>query len=119
MLRVKDQKSTINLHFVALLSAKENAIPLALPHGWPGSFVDCFPRYLSCFVESREESHKWPEEPSDGDDILTKVTPCWLINTLPRSIYTYRHTFLGGEALRLPYFNQPLGCSWFRQEDKN
>lgn len=31
------------LHFVALFSAQENAIPLVLYHGWPGSFLEFLP----------------------------------------------------------------------------
>lgn len=42
-LRVEDHKGTVDLHFVALLSAKEDAIPLVLLHGWPGSFVEFLP----------------------------------------------------------------------------
>ena len=30
----------VNLHFVALLSGKKDAIPIVLLHGWPGSFLE-------------------------------------------------------------------------------
>ena len=38
---VKDDLGyTQSIHFVALFSEKEDAIPLALYHGWPGSFLE-------------------------------------------------------------------------------
>ncbi|OBR10499.1 Epoxide hydrolase [Colletotrichum higginsianum IMI 349063] len=43
MIRVEDHKGAVDLHFVALLSAKKNAIPLVLLHGWPGSFLEFLP----------------------------------------------------------------------------
>lgn len=42
-LRVEDQKDDVNLHFVALLSTREDAIPLVLLHEWPGSFLEFLP----------------------------------------------------------------------------
>jgi microsomal epoxide hydrolase len=33
----------IDLHFIALFSEKENAIPIIFMHGWPGSFVEFLP----------------------------------------------------------------------------
>ncbi|OLN84907.1 putative epoxide hydrolase 4 [Colletotrichum chlorophyti] len=42
-IKVEDGKGDVDLHFVALLSAKEDAIPLVLLHGWPGSFLEFLP----------------------------------------------------------------------------
>jgi pimeloyl-ACP methyl ester carboxylesterase len=42
-LRVEDHKGTVDLYFVALLSTKEDAIPLFLLHGLLGSFVEFLP----------------------------------------------------------------------------
>jgi len=41
--RVKDEKGMLNIHFVALFSAKPDAIPIVLLHGWPGSFIEFLP----------------------------------------------------------------------------
>lgn len=30
----------IEIHFVALFSQRKDAMPLAMYHGWPGSFMD-------------------------------------------------------------------------------
>jgi len=35
-----DEGHDLNIHFVALFSQKPDAIPLALYHGWPGSFLE-------------------------------------------------------------------------------
>lgn len=35
-----DEGHNLNIHFVALFSQKPDAIPLALYHGWPGSFLE-------------------------------------------------------------------------------
>jgi pimeloyl-ACP methyl ester carboxylesterase len=40
---VKDEKGDVDLHFVGLFSAEENAIPIVLLHGWPGSFLEFLP----------------------------------------------------------------------------
>lgn len=37
-----DEGATIDLHFLALFSEKEDAIPIAFFHGWPGSFLEFF-----------------------------------------------------------------------------
>lgn len=42
-LRVADQKGDVDLHFIALLSTREDAMPLVLLHGWPGSFLEFLP----------------------------------------------------------------------------
>lgn len=42
-LRVVDHKGDVDLHLVALLSTREDAIPLVLLHGWPGSFLEFLP----------------------------------------------------------------------------
>ncbi|KAK3399499.1 Alpha/Beta hydrolase protein [Sordaria brevicollis] len=34
---------TFNLHFAALFSSREDAIPVILMHGWPGSFLEFIP----------------------------------------------------------------------------
>lgn len=38
-----DLGNDLNIHFVALFSEKEDAIPIALYHGWPGSFLEFLP----------------------------------------------------------------------------
>ncbi|KAJ5689234.1 hypothetical protein N7462_003626 [Penicillium macrosclerotiorum] len=40
---IKDEKGNVDLHFVGLFSEKENAIPIVLLHGWPGSFLEFLP----------------------------------------------------------------------------
>lgn len=40
---VTDRTGDVDLHFIALLSTKENARPLVLLHGWPGSFLEFLP----------------------------------------------------------------------------
>lgn len=40
---VADVDVDVELHFIALLSVKENATPLVLLHGWPGSFLEFLP----------------------------------------------------------------------------
>ena len=40
---VEDKKGRFDIHFAALFSAQENAIPLVLLHGWPGSFLEFLP----------------------------------------------------------------------------
>lgn len=42
-LKVEDQKGDVDLHLTALLSNKEDAVPLVLLHGWPGSFLEFLP----------------------------------------------------------------------------
>lgn len=37
-----DAGNPLNIHFIALFSQKADAIPLALYHGWPGSFLEFF-----------------------------------------------------------------------------
>jgi microsomal epoxide hydrolase len=37
------QIECIDLHFIAIFSEKEDAIPIVLIHGWPGSFVEFLP----------------------------------------------------------------------------
>jgi len=34
---------TLRVHFVALFSGKKDAVPILLPHGWPGSFLEFLP----------------------------------------------------------------------------
>ncbi|KAF2091834.1 alpha/beta-hydrolase [Saccharata proteae CBS 121410] len=38
-----DDGSTYDIHFVALFSEKPDAVPIALFHGWPGSFLEFLP----------------------------------------------------------------------------
>ncbi|KAF1993185.1 alpha/beta-hydrolase [Amniculicola lignicola CBS 123094] len=38
-----DDGRTFNIHFAALFSKKKDAIPIALFHGWPGSFLEFLP----------------------------------------------------------------------------
>ena len=41
---VKDSKgSELKIHFAALFSGKEGAVPLVLLHGWPGSYLEFIP----------------------------------------------------------------------------
>ncbi|KXG47530.1 Alpha/beta hydrolase fold-1 [Penicillium griseofulvum] len=40
---VEDEKGDVELHFVGLFSKKENATPIVLLHGWPGSFLEFLP----------------------------------------------------------------------------
>lgn len=48
-LRVVDQKGDVDLHLIALLSTREDAVPLVLLHGWPGSFLEFLPTLeLAC-----------------------------------------------------------------------
>ncbi|KPM34913.1 hypothetical protein AK830_g11649 [Neonectria ditissima] len=37
------EAGTLNIHFVALFSAKKDAIPIIFMHGWPGSFLEFLP----------------------------------------------------------------------------
>lgn len=37
---VKDGEDSLDIHFVALFSEREDAIPVLLLHGWPGSFLE-------------------------------------------------------------------------------
>ncbi|KAH6668254.1 Alpha/Beta hydrolase protein [Halenospora varia] len=36
-------KETLNIHFAALFSEKDDAIPVLFMHGWPGSFLEFLP----------------------------------------------------------------------------
>jgi microsomal epoxide hydrolase len=40
---VKDGELEHRIHFVALFSNKQDAIPIVLLHGWPGSFIEFLP----------------------------------------------------------------------------
>lgn len=40
---VDDEGNTYSVHFAALFSACEDATPLILMHGWPGSFLEFLP----------------------------------------------------------------------------
>jgi len=37
---INEHGGPVNLHFIALLSGKKDAIPVVLLHGWPGSFLE-------------------------------------------------------------------------------
>jgi microsomal epoxide hydrolase len=37
------QIEDLNIHFIALFSEKEDAIPIIMMHGWPGSFIEFLP----------------------------------------------------------------------------
>lgn len=43
MISIEEEKDNVDLHFVGLFSKKENAIPIVLLHGWPGSFLEFLP----------------------------------------------------------------------------
>lgn len=40
---VEDDGETYSVHFAALFSARKDATPLILMHGWPGSFLEFLP----------------------------------------------------------------------------
>ncbi|RTE77778.1 hypothetical protein BHE90_007731 [Fusarium euwallaceae] len=42
-IRDDSDKGDIDLHFVGLFSQKDDAIPIVLIHGWPGSFLEFIP----------------------------------------------------------------------------
>lgn len=37
---VKDELGTFDVHFAALFSSKQDAIPIIMLHGWPGNFTE-------------------------------------------------------------------------------
>jgi microsomal epoxide hydrolase len=47
---VHSNNSPFTLHFLALFSSREDAIPIMLNHGWPGSFLEFLP-ILQLFKE--------------------------------------------------------------------
>ncbi|KAF4997501.1 hypothetical protein FGRMN_3865 [Fusarium graminum] len=47
---VKDRKGDFEIHFTGLFSAKPDAIPVVMLHGWPGSFLE-FLQILSILKE--------------------------------------------------------------------
>ncbi|KAH7060376.1 epoxide hydrolase hyl1 [Macrophomina phaseolina] len=53
-----DDGQTYSIHFVALFSKKKDAVPILLPHGWPGSFIE----YLPILLTQREKYASAPEE---------------------------------------------------------
>jgi len=40
---INTTKGTLKIHFAALFSSKDDAIPIILIHGWPGSFIEFLP----------------------------------------------------------------------------
>lgn len=40
---IEDEKGDVEMHFVGLWSQRQNAKPLVLLHGWPGSFLEFLP----------------------------------------------------------------------------
>ncbi|KAH6971211.1 Alpha/Beta hydrolase protein [Ilyonectria sp. MPI-CAGE-AT-0026] len=40
---VQDETGVVDLHFVGIFSSREDAIPIVLLHGWPGSFLEFLP----------------------------------------------------------------------------
>ncbi|KAI1623242.1 Alpha/Beta hydrolase protein [Exophiala viscosa] len=40
---IRDSLGRFDIHFVALFSKRENAIPIMFLHGWPGSFLEFLP----------------------------------------------------------------------------
>lgn len=40
---VHDGENSLNVHFIGLFSEREDAIPVLLLHGWPGSFLEFLP----------------------------------------------------------------------------
>ncbi|KAF2165285.1 hypothetical protein M409DRAFT_55708 [Zasmidium cellare ATCC 36951] len=47
---VEDKTGTFEIHFLALISSRVDAIPVILLHGWPGSFLEFLPM-LQLFKE--------------------------------------------------------------------
>ncbi|KAH7020679.1 epoxide hydrolase 1 [Macrophomina phaseolina] len=52
-----DDGHTYTIHFAALFSEKKDAVPLLLPHGWPGSFIE----YLPILLTQREKYASAPD----------------------------------------------------------
>ncbi|KAJ5619978.1 hypothetical protein N7510_003962 [Penicillium lagena] len=40
--RIEDNNETFTVHFMALFSQKQDAVPVILLHGWPGNFMEFF-----------------------------------------------------------------------------
>ncbi|KAH7303068.1 Alpha/Beta hydrolase protein [Stachybotrys elegans] len=42
-LEIQDDGMTYNIHFAALFSERQDAVPILMLHGWPGSFLEFLP----------------------------------------------------------------------------
>ncbi|KAG9800908.1 epoxide hydrolase 1, partial [Aureobasidium melanogenum] len=42
-MNIEDDLGNFNIHFVAMYSKRQDAVPLLLLHGWPGSFLEFLP----------------------------------------------------------------------------
>jgi microsomal epoxide hydrolase len=45
MIGVEEEGEKLDIHFMALFSEREDAIPIVLLHGWPGSFLEFIPLF--------------------------------------------------------------------------
>lgn len=61
---IEDEGETFNVHFVALFSKKQDAVPLLMMHGWPGSFShkpgNLFGKYLELLLTGFRELPRIP-----------------------------------------------------------
>lgn len=48
---------TVNVHFIALYSQNPDAVPVALIHGWPGSFLEFLP-----FLDAAKKKYPDPKD---------------------------------------------------------
>ena len=42
-MNINDELGDFHVHFVAMFSKREDAVPMILLHGWPGSFLEFLP----------------------------------------------------------------------------
>ncbi|KIW69716.1 hypothetical protein PV04_05576 [Phialophora macrospora] len=54
---IEDETFTLRVHFTHTKSSRDDAIPLILIHGWPGSFHE-FDRVVDAFASPEEPSHR-------------------------------------------------------------
>ena len=54
----KMQIEDIDVHFIALFSGKQDAIPLLFMHGWPGSFIEFLP--MLELIREQHSAHDLP-----------------------------------------------------------
>ncbi|KAM5380790.1 hypothetical protein ACJZ2D_003314 [Fusarium nematophilum] len=79
-----------------------------------GAVVSSSPLALLAWIG--EKFLEWPDDEISIDEILTNVSLYWFTETMPRSIYTYRGTFIAGHQFKFPPFDKPFGFSWFMRE---
>lgn len=66
---------TVDVHFLHLRSPHENALPLILTHGWPGSVVE----YLDVLDELTD-----PDDPADAFHVVVPSLPGYAFSGKPR-----------------------------------